>query len=404
VELKEARVYGPGGETSPLDLMDNHAHGPNPWPLYDWLLENAPLYQDSNGIWYVSRYDDVAAVAMNPGVFTSEEGNRPLIPPDHSFIHLDGDKHRQRRALIQKYFAPRPIKKLEDHVREVVTGLIDEVIEDGSCDFVDKVAAPLPNQLICEMTGVPPEYYGLVRRSLDVFVRDGEGPWMITEDLNEAFFDFGNLHLNLMAEREDERRNDFLSLWMDAVVQGKPMNEDEILFEHAMLMVGGSETTRNAITGGLYMLCQHPEQRARLLSGEASFDNAAEEIIRWTSPFVSMSRVLRKDFEMHGQQMKKGETIVMLYPAANRDPRKFDRPHSFDVDRDFKNRVMSFGIGRHVCVGAHLARLETRVVLEEVLRRMPDYEAVSPPEFWISNFIRGIRRFDMRWTPGSRSA
>lgn len=401
----ERTVWGPNGETAPIDLMDNERHSGDPWPLYTWLREEAPVYKDANGIWWVSRYDDIVEISMNPDTWTSSEGNRPQIPPDHSFIHLDGPKHRERRNLIQRYFVPSAIRRLEQHIRDVVTELIDQVCEKGHCEYVDEVAAPLPNQLICEMTGIPAEHHADVRRMLDVFTKGGEGAEFVTEEVNEAFFDFGLLHLNLVAERMEQPRDDFLSLWLGAEVQGKPMSEDEMLFEHVMLIVGGSETTRNAVSGGLYMLSEkHPEQRQLLLEGKADFENAAEEIIRWTTPFVSMSRVCAKDVVFRGHAMKEGECVVLLYPPANRDPRKFDRPDTFDITRTFDNRVLSFGIGRHVCVGAHLARMETKVVLEEMCKRLPDWRLDGEAVWARSNFIRGMKSFPMSFTPTAKVA
>ncbi|MCB9683215.1 MAG: cytochrome P450 [Alphaproteobacteria bacterium] len=395
-------VFGPNGESEPLDLLDVNLHADNPWPLYTWLREHAPLYQDANGLWHVSRYDDVVHVAMRPEIFTSTLGNRPQLPNDESFIHLDGDVHRKRRGLIQGYFTPSAIRRLEDHVRHCVTELLDDVIEQGSCDFVTDVAARLPVRLICEMTGVPPEHYDAVREALDVFVMGGNGPDWVTEEVNSAFFDFGSLHMMLVDERVDTPKDDFLSLWLNAEIDGKRLTEDQVLWEHTMMMVGGSETTRNAISGGVWMLHEHADQRDLLVRGATDFDNAAEEVIRWTTPFVSMSRHLTQDYTLHDTTMRAGEEVVMLYPPANRDPRKFERADQFDITRTFDSRVLSFGIGRHVCIGAHLARLETRVMLEELCKRMPDWEPAGDLVWTRSSFIRGIKSLPLRWTPGPR--
>lgn len=400
IDMADKRqVFGPHGETEPLDLMDNEMHAGDPWPLYTWLREEAPVYKDANGIWWVSRYDDVAHVAMNPELFTSQEGNRPLLPPDESFIHLDGGHHRERRGLVQKYFTPAAVRKREGHVRACITELLDAVIDKGSCDFVADVAAQLPLRLICEMTGIPPEEYATVHHALDVFVKGGQGPDFVTDELNESFIIWGGLHMMLSDDRRENPKDDFITMWNNARVGGEPMNEDTILWEHTMMIVGGAETTRNAISGGLYALWCHPEQRQKLIDGTADFGNAAEEIIRWTTPFVSMSRTLTKDTVFQGHAMKKGEEIVMLYPPANRDPRKFDNPDVFDIEREFTNRVMSFGIGKHVCVGAHLARLETKLMLEEMIKRMPDWAPDGEPTWARSNFLRGMSSFPMKWTP-----
>jgi cytochrome P450 family 142 subfamily A polypeptide 1 len=389
-------------EFGELDLLDASHHA-DPWPLYDWMREEAPAYKDANGHWYVTRYDDIVAVAKDPDTFTSIEGNRPTLPPDHSFIHLDGEAHKARRDLIKDWFSPRAMKQYEQHVRDVASELIDAVIERGTTEFVGDISKPLPARIMCEMTGVPPEMQEQVTEWLDVFTRAGQNAKFVDESVNDAFFGFGLMHMDLVEERRAEPKNDLLSLWVNASPGGGPMNEDQLLFEHTMLMVGGSETSRNALSGGLYMLTQHKDQRDWLRDHPEGLNNAIEEILRWTTPFMSMSRTLTKDVVMHGQQMKAGETIVMMYPPANRDPRHFDDPHRFDVRREFKKGQLAFGFGRHFCLGAPLARLEVKVVMEEVLKRMPDFDLAGEPVFQRTSFIRGLIELPLRFTPGATS-
>ena len=384
-----------------LDLIDPQTHI-DAWPLYDWMREQAPAYRDKNGIVCVSRYDDIVAISRDPETFTSQEGNRPLLPADHSFIHLDGDAHRMRRGLVDRFFGGRAIHKMEQHLRDVTNALIDNVIESGSTEFVDDVAAPFPARIMCEMTGIPDEMADDVRAWLDVFIRGGNGPEYVDEATNDAFFSFGLLHMDLVEAQRAAPKDNLLQVWMDASVGGEKMNEDQLLFEHTMLMVGGSETSRNAITSGLYQLTKHPEQRKWLCEHPEGMNNAVEEIIRWATPFISMSRVATKDTQLHGEQIREGDTVLMLYPPANRDPRKFDDPHTFDIRRKFKKGQLAFGYGRHFCLGARLARAEVRVVLEEVIRRMPDWQLDGEPDWAISSFIQGITRMPLTFTPGTR--
>jgi len=389
--------YAPGE----LDLIDPQTHV-DAWPLYDWLREEAPVYRDKNGIWCVSRYDDIVAISMDPDTFTSQEGNRPLLPADHSFIHLDGPAHRMRRGLVERFFGPRSVNKMDQHLRDVTNALIDNVIESGKTEFVDDVAAPLPARIMCEMTGIPVEMADEVRSWLDVFCRGGNGPEFVDEATNDAFFKFGLLHMDLVEAQRAEPKDNLLQVWMDADVGGEKMNEDQLLFEHTMLMVGGSETSRNAITSGLLQLARHPEQRAWLMEHPEGMNNAVEEIIRFATPFISMSRVATKDTELHGHAISEGDTVMMMYPPANRDPRKFDDPHTFDIRRKFKKNQLAFGYGRHFCLGARLARAEVRVVVEETLRRMPDYQLDGEPSWAVSSFIQGITKLPLKFTPGAR--
>lgn len=387
-----------------IDLMDPDTHAGNPWPLYDWLREEQPMYWDAiNELWCVSRYDDIVALAKQPKVFTSSEGNVPKMPQDPSFINLDGKKHRDRRKLIQAFFTPAAVRKMQEHILDSVDALIDEVIEKGSCDFVEDIAAPLPVRLISEMTGIPEEYHEDVRHWMDVFMLGGNGPEHVTAEVNEAFINFGGLHMMLADERKENPKDDLLSIWVHAEIDGEPLNEDELLFEHTMMMIGGSETARNAVSGGIYEMAMHPDQRQRLLDNPELLASAAEESTRWVTPFIRMSRTATQDVEFLGAQVKKGDEIIMLYPAANRDPRKFDDPHSFDVGRDFKKtRTLAFGYGAHFCLGAFLALSEIQCVFKRMLERMPDWEIAGEPQFQRSSFARGITSLPITFSPGPR--
>ena len=389
--------YAPGE----VDLICPETHI-DAWPLYEWLREEAPCYRDKNGLWCVSRYDDVVAISKDPATFTSTEGNRPLLPADHSFIHLDGAHHRMRRGLIEKMFGPRAVQKMAQHLRDVTSGLVDNVIESGQTEFVADIAAPFPARIMCEMTGVPLDMAEQVREWLDVFIRGGNGPDYVDEATNNAFFNFGLLHMDLVELHRANPQDDLLQVWIDAELDGNRMNEDQLLFEHTMLMVGGSETSRNAITAGMVALARHPEQRAWLIDHPEGLSNAVEEIIRWATPFISMSRVATRDVVIHGETIQQGDTVMMLYPAANRDPRKFDNPQSFDIRRSFKKGQLAFGYGRHFCLGARLAREEVKVVFEAVLRRMPDWQLNGEPTRAISSFIQGFTSLPLSFTPGPR--
>lgn len=390
-------------EFGEIDLLDPATHDA-PWPLYTWLREECPLYQDKNGIWCVSRYDDIVKVSKDPDTFTSLEGNRPLLPADHSFIHLEGDLHKQRRDLISEWFGPKAIAKLESHVRDVTTELLDTVIESGHTEFIADIAAPLPARITCEMTGIPAEMSEYARELLDVFIRGGNGPDHVTEEVNDAFFKFGLMHMDLVEQHRAEPKDDLLSVWLNATIDGEPMNEDQLLFEHAMLMVGGSETTRNAISCGVLELATRPEQRQWLIDHPEGIPNAVEEIIRWATPFISMSRMATRDVAWGDHTIRAGETVMMLYPSANRDPRKFKDAETFDVRREFTKGQLAFGYGRHFCLGARLARSEALVVFQELLRRVPDWSIDGTPTYSSSSFIRGLTSLPLAFTPGKRVA
>jgi cholest-4-en-3-one 26-monooxygenase len=387
-----------------IDLMHPDTHAGNPWPKYDWLREERPMYWDSiNELWCVSRYDDIVEVAKQQKIFTSTEGNVPKMPPDPSFINLDGKGHRDRRKLIQGFFTPAAIRKLEDHIADAVDALIDEVIEKGSCDFVEDIAAPLPVKLIGEMTGIPEEHWPDVRQWMDVFIGGGSGPEHVTDEVNEAFINFGWLHMQLVDERRSQPKDDLLSIWTHSEIDGKKMDEDELLFEHTMMMIGGSETARNAISGGVLELAGLPAQRDFLVNNPEWCGNVAEESTRWVTPFIRMSRTASQNTSFLGAEVKKGDEVIMLYPAGNRDPRKFDNPYQFDVQRDFKKaKTIAFGYGAHYCLGAFLALAEAKAVFRGLVERMPDWRLAGEPRRVHSSFIRGIKSLPIEFTPGPR--
>ena len=384
---------------SNLDLMEPATHAGEPWQMYDWIRDNEPLYWDShNAVWCVSRYDDVVKVAKDPDTFTSSEGNVPGLPPDPSFINIDGPVHVARRKLVRNRFAPKAIAKLEDHIRASVIELLDEAGEDGHTEFLEDVAARLPMRVIADMCGIPREMHDQCRAWLDVFCGGGNGPKFVTDEVNENFFGFAAYHFQLVEERKAEPKDDLLSMWVNATVDGQPLEEEALLFEHTMMIVGGSETTRNAISGGLYQLLMNPEAMAHLRTHPEDIPNAAEEMLRWVSPFIRMSRTATKDVEWYGKTIKEGEEIMMLYPAANRDPSKYAHPNTFDIHRSFKNSVLSFGYGKHFCLGARLARVEMRILFEELLKRWDNIALDGEPVWAESSFIRGIVQLPLTFT------
>lgn len=389
-----------------IDLLDPETHADNPWPLYEWMREEAPLYFDAeNGVWCVSRYDDIIRVARDPKTFTSVEGNRPNLPYDGSFIHLDGKGHHERRNLLKERFGPTGIKRIEGHIRDVCVELIERVLDQGECEFIEDIAAPLPTQIIAEMTGIPKDQHDTVRHHLDIFCKGGNGPKHVTDEVNTAFYAWAEIHFNQVMERMVEPKDDVLSLWIQSTdLKHAPFDEENLLFEHTMLMVGGSETTRNAISGGLYELIQHPEQLAWLEQNPQGIPNAVEEMLRWSTPFVSMSRTATKDVEWYDQTIKEGQEIMMLYPAGNRDPSKFTDPYTFDIHREFTSQSLSFGYGPHFCLGARLARAEARILLEEIFGRMDNLHITQEPVLSRSSFIRGIKSMGLGFSRRQRMA
>lgn len=380
------------------DLLDPQAHGFDNEPFYEWLREEAPLYRDNtNSIWAVSRYDDVIHVSKNTDIFCSGQGVVPTVPleggwTDHAMINKDGAEHTCQRGLVSKGFTPRRIAELEGDVTRIVARILDQLEPKGEFDLVRDLARPFPMRVIGQMLGYKEENCDDVLDWTDIYTKAGGGMRCINNEVMEAFYKFVKFHGEVLDERKKKRGDDLISIWLDAELNGERLSEDKLMFEHNLLLVGGSETTRHTISVGMYELLKRPEDMRFLADNTDAIPNAVEEMVRWTTPFVRMQRTLLKDHEMHGQLMKEGDKIVMLYPAANRDPRAFDDPQKFDVRRKFKNPALAFGHGRHYCLGAWLARLEMRILLEQVLERFPDL-ALAPgaePEPKPSAFLRGL--------------
>jgi cholest-4-en-3-one 26-monooxygenase len=356
-----------------LDILDLDLHTNDPWATYEWLREEAPLYWDSkNELWAVSRYDDIVFVSRDPEVFTSSEGNRPNLPADPSMINQDGEQHARQRALVSKGFTPNRIAKLEEHIRRIVAETIDDVADRGACDVVADLAKPMPMRVIGEMLGYDRASHPQLLAWTSVFLEGGSGPQYVTEEVSGAFQMFAEFHEKMIERRKNEPGDDLLSIWIAAEIDGHKLDEMQLLFEHVLLLVGGSETTRNVIAGGLEQLMLHPEQRDFLIANPGAIPVAVEEMIRWVTPFVNMVRTATRDVEMHGKTIKQGQQVVMLYPAATRDPRAYENPDVFDVRRVTERHPIAFGYGRHFCLGAHLARLQLRVFMEQLLSRLPD--------------------------------
>ncbi|MCP4806321.1 MAG: cytochrome P450 [Proteobacteria bacterium] len=377
-----------------IDLLKSETHI-DPWPTYDWMRENAPVYWDAtNEIWAVTRYADIIAVSRDAETFISGEGNRPKMPGEPNFINMDGKAHMQRRSLVQDLFTPKAVATAEGFTREVCIELLDKVADKGECEFVDDISAPLPLRLIATMLGDPPEVHDRLSKWMDIFTKGGQGPEYVTEEVQETFMEFAAHHFDEVEKREGCPAHDILSMWMNAGKSGCPMDEEAVLFEHVMLLVGGSETTRNAITGGLMMLMEHPEQWDYLVEHPEGIPNACEEMIRWVSPFINMTRTVSKDTVFNGVELKEDDEIMMMYPAANRDPRAFDDPHTFNIHREFgtkDKKPIAFGYGRHHCLGAHIARLEMHVMFEQIFKRWKSVRMNGEPEYRISSFIRGVK-------------
>jgi cytochrome P450 len=386
--------------------------------IFRLLRAGAPVHWNApsefgQGFWSITRYDDVMQVSRDPMTFISgkgitmydtTEGMDPQMLEQSALgkmmIMTDPPRHVRLRRLVNKGFTPRMIAQLEPHVRRIVTEILDRAAPMGECDFVTDIAARLPLAVICDMMGVPqkdaPYMFELTNRTLGSDDPEYQTGGDQQETANQAWQAMFQYFGGLVMERRADRRDDLISVLVGSEIDGEQLTDLELLYFCALLILAGNETTRNATTGGMLALLEHPDQRARVLANPELLPTAIEEILRWTSPVTHMARVATRDTTVGGQAIREGDRLALWYPSANRDEAIFPDPERFDVGRT-PNDHLAFGIGEHFCLGAGLARLELRVMFEELLRRLPDIELAGPVERLRSTFIGGIKHVPVRY-------
>jgi cytochrome P450 family 142 subfamily A polypeptide 1 len=383
----------------------------DPHPGFRWMREQAPVYWDASadgGLWGISRYDDIMEVSRSPELFCSGKSSRPerdsWIP---SMINLDDPLHKRRRNLVNKGFTPRRVADHEPMLRRLAKQLVDGISERGECDFVRDVARWIPMVVIGDMLGVAPEDRETLLRWSDELLGGGE----IAELTDEAeirarqgavAMEYWAYARKVIADRRQHPRDDLMSILVHAELDGDRLGEDEILQESLLILIGGDETTRHVMTGGLLELIRNPDEKRKLIRDPRKIVGAVEEMLRWVSPIQNMNRTLVRDTVLRGQRLREGDRLLLLYPSGNRDASEFPDPDRFDIEREPNRHVAFGGFGTHHCLGATLARLELRVLFEELLPRLPDIELATSDPLPVrpSSFIVGLEAMPVRFTPG----
>jgi cytochrome P450 family 142 subfamily A polypeptide 1 len=386
-----------------IQLLDGRFYQAGPHEHFAWMRAHAPVYWDDAGkVWGLARYADVLEASRHPELFCSGQSSRPDAPAIPSMINLDDPAHRRRRGLVSRGFTPRRVGAHEPKIRALCRELLDAVAPKGRCEFVSEVAAPLPMAMIGDLLGVEPEDRGMLQRWSDDLI--GSTSTTATPEAvaaaAKAFGEYAAYNRRVVADRRARPRDDLMSVLVAAEIDGERMTDEDLLQEGLLILVGGNETTRHVLTGGCEALCRHPDQRRLLIDDPSRIPVAVEEMLRWVTPIQNMNRTALRDAPLGGQTIRAGDKVLLLYPSANRDESVFADPFRFDVTRD-PNPHVAFGFGAHFCLGASLARLELRVLFEELLARLPDLRLVSdePPPAIPSNFIRGLKRLEVEFTP-----
>ena len=394
----------------PLDILDGDFYVNDPYSRYAWLRENSPCHWDDiNELWGITRYDDIIAVEKDKRRFINSDrakgGYRPNIPADQSIIGTDDPLHQARRSLVSRRFTPRAVQQWRDHITEIVDGLLDPVIEQGRAEIVGELAAPLPAKMIGFLLGFDDDLWPKLQHWSEATISLGGGPRYQNPEGREANLEFRAACRELYEQKQGCPADDVMSRWIEAeddgdgLVGGSEFGLAQIMSDCLLLLDGGAETTRTVIARTLLDLADRPGAWAALKAG-ADLETAVEEFIRWVTPIQNMCRVATAEVVLHGRTIRKGDQIVMMYASANRDPRHFDDPETYDLARHPNNHI-AFGFGTHFCLGAALARLEIQVFFERLLARVARIERIEgTPQVEMSNaFVHGLREAHLSFTP-----
>ena len=372
------------------------------------LRAESPVHGYASNRWALARYDDVRTVSRDPERFCSGRGVLPAADPlrsgaelPGSILHMDPPQHTDWRKVASRWFTPRAVSRLEEKVRAITVEVLDGAQVGEPIDFVEEVSAPIPALVIAELLGMGEVPRGDLRRWSDACIEspddDPDGEEQIANML--AVGEMLEYLNGQVQARRTEPRDDLLSVLVHAEVEGRPIEDHEVVMYCLSVLVAGNETTRHLLSDMTLALFDHPDQRAALVADRSpdALATAVEESIRWVTPIQAFTRTATVDTELGGQAIAEGDWVVMLYSSANRDESVFGADADvFDSRRPANPAHLAFGFGEHLCLGAALARMEGRVVLDELLARHPDYEVTGEGVLGRSTLVRGFVSLPVR--------
>jgi cholest-4-en-3-one 26-monooxygenase len=359
---------------------------------------------DGPGFWVITKYDDVVTLNRDWETNSSDQDRGGVVglenlPGADEFaqggklmLTMDPPDHTRYRKLVNKGFTPRMIGALEPHIRELAAGIVDSAVANGTCDFVTEIAAELPLEAIAELIGVPLEDRHKIFDWSNRMIGSEDPEYMVSDEaVSTAQIEMFMYAQALADDRRAEPRGDIMSTLLEVEVDGDKLSEMDFNLFFLLLAVAGNETTRNAISHGMDVLLDHPDQYRYLVEDPSRVAVATEEILRWASPVMYFRRNTTQDHDLRGEHIAAGDKVSLWYISANRDEDYWDDPFTFDVTRDPNPHIAFGGGGPHFCLGASLARLEIRVLFEELARRAPRVERADDSQRLRSNFINGIK-------------
>jgi cytochrome P450 len=396
-------------DMSDAELFETDTH----WAYFERLRNEDPVHycaeSEFGPFWSVTRYDDVVHVEKNHEIFSSARSiflsdPDPEFPLEGGFITMDGEEHNAHRAVVQPVAAPRNLKFLEPLIRERVIEILDGLPVGETFDWVDRVSIELTAGMLATLFDFPYEERRKLTYWSDIATMnpDVAESLGITDDqaratLLECLGEFTRLWQERSNKPQDERM-DFVSALANGAAT-KNMQPFEYLGTLMLLIIGGNDTTRNSISGGVVALNQFPQEYQKLRDDPSLIPNMVSEMIRWQTPLSYMRRTATRDTQLAGKTIKKGDKVAMWYASANRDERAIERPNEFLIDRENARKHLAFGIGVHFCMGSRLAEMQLRVLWEEILQRFHTVEVVGEPVRVRSSFVKGVARLPVRVHP-----
>ena len=402
-----------------IDIISEQHYADHGYPHDEWALlrREAPIFRyERPGVfpfWAVTKLDDLMKISKQPEIFENaprlavfpelETDDDEEFPARH-LLNMDPPEHAKYRRVVSTHFTPRAVARMKTGVDDITNEILDEIMGDGSMlegDFVRLFSARLPLAVLADLLGVPRADWELMFKWSNEVIGASDPDYREPGETGEQSSERARMALfQYYAEMVDQRRKrpteDIVSVLANGQIDGEEIPPFELLSYLFVLVVAGNETTRNATTGGLLALLQHPEQMEKLRRDPSLIDSAVEEIVRWTSPVIQFCRTPNRDVEVRGQKIKAGENMTLFYPSANRDEEVFEDPFTFRIDRD-PNPHVAFGIGEHVCLGANLARLELRSAFRTLIPRLEHIELAGPVDRLRSSFVGGIKRMPIRY-------
>ena len=410
-----------------IDLVSPERYATEGYPWDDWALlrREAPVYRcEQPGVapfWAITKYDDIQEISRDPQTFISSQrlvirsagagdggANDPSLTIPN-LINMDPPEHGKYRNATSRRFSPRGMRLLEDRIDEIAEDVIDDaaahlvsqLTNRRKMDFVRDVAAKMPMAAICELLAVERDSWEDIFAYTNEFLGSEDPEYQRGRTRRETWQSgMRGLQSYFTAHIERKRRepdNSVMTTLVQAEIDGEPMPDQEILSYAVLLILAGNETTRNATSGGMQALIEHPEQFERLRNDPAMLDSAVEEMLRWTSPVVHFARTVTQDTEIRGVPIRAGETLAMWYPSANRDEDVFVDPDAFDIGRSPNEHLAFGGFGEHFCLGANLARLEMRSVFRHLIEKLEDFQVEGEVERLASGLIGGIKRLPVSY-------